>query len=182
MGYLVAIQGKGRYVAERMDQIDILMSGDESFTSKMKEKGYELKTENIFCEKMEYDSYIFNELELDREQEVYKIGRLRILKDRPAAIHVSCVSKEIFESIDKEGSSILSMFSYYKSKGYESFYSEKSILSITFPTILEQNIFGCTGMIPLLKVETNCRDKNSGSILEYTKILYRGDYFKYIIK
>jgi GntR family transcriptional regulator len=181
MGYINSIQGKGRYLKERHKQIELMLSGDESFSKKMINKGYDFSSINIFCEKIVYDEKIYNELGVGKDDDVYRIGRLRIIDKRPSAIHISYVAKSIFKDISEIGKSIVSIFQYYKDKGYEQFDSEKSILSISFPTLEERELLECSSLIPLLIVETNCIDKISNKVLEYTKIIYRSDCFKYVV-
>jgi len=73
------------------------------------------------------------------------------------------------------------MFSYYELNGYHDFDSCKSVIGISFPTAEERKILGCPSLVPLLTLETNCIDNKSKKVLEYTKIIYRGDTFKYIV-
>ncbi|MCC5910440.1 MAG: GntR family transcriptional regulator [Clostridiaceae bacterium] len=182
MGYIISLQGKGRYLKDRHQQIELSLNGDESFTKKMRDKGYNLESQNVFCEKIKYNATIYNELGSKKEEDIYKIGRLRIVDDKPIALHISYVSKSIFKDIPETGKTIKSMFHYYKEQGYERFESSKSVLSITFPTLKHRDLLCCPDLIPLLIVETNCIDSVNNRVLEYTKILYRGDTFKYIVK
>ncbi|KPU46292.1 mannosyl-D-glycerate transport/metabolism system repressor MngR [Oxobacter pfennigii] len=182
MGYMYSIQGKGRYFKEKQEQIDLILSGKESFSKKMKDKGFELISKNMFCEKISYDQRIYDELKAHKKDKVYKIGRLRIVDKRPIALHISYVAKSLFSDIHMEGKDIISMFDYYKQKGYEKFDSTKSILSVSFPTTEEKNMLECANLVPILVLETNCIDSSTQKILEYTNILYRSDSFKYIVK
>lgn len=181
MGYIYSIQGKGRYLKEKQQYIELQLSGDKSFSQKMKDTGRVLQTKNILFEKIKYDKKIYEELQVHKEDEVYKIGRLRIIDKKPSAIHISYLSKSVFKDIKEDGESIGSIFSYYELNGYFEFTSYKSIISISFPTAAERNILGCPSLVPLLILETNCIDNKSKKVLEYTKIIYRGDTFKYVL-
>ncbi len=182
MGYIYSMQGKGRYVKNRHQQIELILTGNESFTKKMKDKNFDFVSKNVLCKEIEYDKVIFNELVVDINDKVFMIGRLRIVDGKPIALHVSYVAESVFPNIRNECSQIVSMFEYYNSKGYYDFDSKKSILSISFPNFEERKIFQCPNLIPLLVVESNCIDNESNTVLEYTKIIYRSDYFKYIVK
>jgi len=181
MGYIYSKQGKGRYLKDRHKQIELVLSGNESFSKKMIDKGHDFLSKNIFCERIKYNEKIFNELGVTKDDEVYKIGRLRIVDKRPIAIHISYLAKSVFNDIDRIGKDIVSMFEFYRMRGYEKFDSGKSILSVSFPTLEEREILECSNLIPLLIVETNCIDKTTNKVLEYTKIFYRSDSFKYIV-
>ena len=179
LGYINSIQGKGRYLKDKYYEIELVLFGKESFSKKMKDKGYELLTENIIFEKIKYDENIFKKLGVAKEVEVFKIGRLRIVDKRPVAIHISYVAKSVFNDIDKTGRNIVSMFEYYKQHGYINFKSSISLLSVSIPTIEERELLQCSKLVPLLILETDCIDADSDKLLEYTKIIYRGDCFKY---
>ena len=181
MGYVYSKQGKGRFLTERYKYIDLVLSGNESFSEKMIKKGYHFQSKNISFNKIQYNEKIYIELDAGISEKVYKIGRLRILDDMPIALHISYVSSTTFPNIERSGNFISSMFEYYKNNGYSKFTSQKSILSVSFPTHEERNIFNCSSLIPLLLIETNSIDDRTKKILEYTKILYRSDHFKYII-
>lgn len=181
MGYVYSIQGKGRYVKEREELIELIINGNESFSEKMRKNGHNIVSQNLIFEKIAYDFKIYEELKISKAVEVYKIVRTRTMNEKVIAIHSSYVSKALFNNIDTEGENITSMFKYYREKGYSEFSSSRSILSVTFPTRREREIFKCQSLIPLIVLESNCVDKISNKILEYTKIIYRGDCFKYIL-
>ena len=180
-GFIYAKQGKGRYLKEESMKIQLNLSGKTSFTSKMKQLGYPLKTLNFYCEKISYDPIVYENLKADSNTAVYKISRMRYLNNEPIAIHNSYVSEARFPSIKDDGPFIESMFAYYQKLGYTDFSSSQTLLSITFPTTAEQELLACKSMVPLMVVESNCIDDQTKAVLEHTKILYRGDKFKYEI-
>lgn len=59
--------------------------------------------------------------------------------------------------------------------------TEKSILSIAYPTLKERSYLNCGELVPLMELESNCIDKKTKVVLEYSQIMYRGDKFKYEI-
>ncbi|WP_409975367.1 GntR family transcriptional regulator [Bacillus sp. Bva_UNVM-123] len=180
-GLVYAKQGKGSYVQARKQQIPLILTGNVSFTEKMKELNFRLVTKNIFCKQIHYDQRIFQALQASENEPVFKIGRLRILDDCPIAFHTSYVSQSNFPHIETEGHSITSIFEFYKNKGYESFASTESHLSVLFPSEYERELLNCSSLIPLLQIEAGCMDKRTGTILEYSRILYRSDRFMYVI-
>lgn len=181
MGYIYSMQGKGRYLKNKSEQVEFVLSGNESFSKKMIDKGYDFLSKNIIFQKIEYDQKIFEQLGIGNDDEVFRIGRLRIINKIPMAMHISYVAKSVFKNIEEEGKNITSMFEYYSSKGYTKFGSKTSILSISFPTSKEKQILQCPELVPLLILETNCIDEISNKVLEYTKIIYRSDCFKYSV-
>ncbi|MGE4273485.1 MAG: GntR family transcriptional regulator [Desulfitobacterium sp.] len=182
MGYIYKIQGKGSYVKRRNQQIDLVLSGDVSFTRKMLEKGYHLHTENVFCKRIKYNKKVYDLLEAQEEESIFKVGRLRFIDGQPIALHISYVTQTQFEDIKSVGEEITSMFAYYQSKGYSEFGSKPCILSVTFPTKAQRKWLECSQLTPLLVLESGCIDKRSGKVLDYTKVFYRSDCFSsYVI-
>ena len=181
LGYIYSKQGKGSYVMDRHQQIPLVLSGHESFSKKMKEKGFDYQSKNLFCEEIAYNRRIFHALGVSDCERVFKIGRLRIVNQQPIALHISHIPLSIFESIQQDGQQITSMFDYYRKWGYSEFESNSTRLSVTFPTKEERELLQCSSLIPLLFLESNCMDKRTKTILEYTKVFYRSDYFTYII-
>lgn len=181
LGYVYKKQGKGSYVKDRYKQIELVLSGDVSFSQKMIEKGYDFQSKTIFCREIKYDKRIHDSLETYEEDRVFKVGRLRYIDQQPIALHISYVAESVFQDIDAVGMDITSMFNYYHSKGYREFYSKPSVLSVSFPSKSQRNLLNCTSLIPLLVLESGCTDKKTSTVLEYTRILYRSDCFSYVI-
>ena len=181
LDYVYKKQGKGSYVKDRSKQIELVITGDVSFSQKMSEKGYDYQSQNIFCQPIKYNKKIYDYLETDQNDTVFKIGRLRYIDQKPIALHISCVARSVFPDIDAAGKGITSIFNYFNSKGYTEYISKPSFLSVSFPTKYQRKIFGCGYLIPLLVSESGCIDKQTGTVLEYRKILYRSDCFSYVI-
>jgi GntR family transcriptional regulator len=181
LGYIYKKQGKGSYVKDRYQQIELVLTGDVSFSQKMIEKGYDFHSETIFCREIKYNEKICDYLETDEKDKIFKVGRLRYIDQQPIALHISYVAQSVFKDIETVGMDITSMFKYYNSKGYTDFCSKPSILSVSFPTKSQRKLFNCTYLIPLLVLESGCTDKRTGTVLEYSKILYRSDCFSYVI-
>ncbi|WP_289142862.1 GntR family transcriptional regulator [uncultured Brevibacillus sp.] len=181
LGYVFSKQGMGSYVKDRRQQIPLVLSGNESFSRKMLDMGYDYQSKNIFCEEIEYCQKIFQALGVDESDRVFKIGRLRVVDQRAIALHTSYVAQSVFNDIEQAGNTITSMFDYYHGKGYSEFESGQTILSVIVPTRYERELLECSGLIPLLVLESGCKDKKTGTVLEYTEIRYRSDSFTYLI-
>ncbi|MEK5644491.1 MULTISPECIES: GntR family transcriptional regulator [Paenibacillus] len=179
LGYVYSRQGKGSFVRDQHQRIPLLFSGNESFSRKMIHMGYDYQSRNIFCDPIEYNHKVYKALEAQPEEKVYRIGRLRLIDNRPIAIHTSYVAESMFPDIGRTGRDITSMFDFYRGKGYTGFESMKTLLSVTYPGRKERELLACTSLIPLLVVETGCLDSQTNKPLEYTRIMYRSDYFTY---
>ncbi|SHN33419.1 GntR family transcriptional regulator [Gracilibacillus kekensis] len=178
-GFIYSQRGVGRFLKEESFQVQLNLNGKTSFTEKMKQSGHPLITRNIGCQKMEYDSQIYQYLHANREDNVYQISRLRYIQEEPIAIHTSYLNETLFPNIAEDGPTIESMFSYYRQLGYKSLTNRDSLLSVTFPTLAEQQLLSCKSMEPLIMIESICLDVETDKVLERTKVLYRSDKFKY---
>lgn len=181
MQYVYSFQGKGRYLRPRLKKINLVLNGDESFTEKVSQQGYEVRTENLFCQPIGYNKRIYDMLNIPETARVYKIARLRLIEEWPVAAHISYLSETIFKDISIEGKQITSIFEYYRSKEYKKFICGDSTLSVSIPSSNERKLLQCTTSIPLITVASNCMDKETRQILEVTTIKYRSDCFKYTV-
>ena len=181
MGYIISKQGLGHFSRLKRPAIDLTLRGDVSFSEKMSRQNIPYRSLNVHCKLIGDGSGDERLRQLCGEGELYEICRLRIVHDVPAALHYSYVSTAMFPDIKAEGKYIDSMFSYYSSKGYRTFISSGSELSVSFPHTEEQDLLECGELVPLLFLESNCLDKTSRKLLELTKIVYRSDRFKYKI-
>lgn len=181
MGYVYSKQGKGRFLKPEKPQIELHLTGSSSFSEKMRKAGHDLETQNLDVLKVPYDPKLYANLQVEKDEEVFMISRLHLIDLQPIALHISYVAKSVFPQIERDGNKIQSMFSYYADHGFTDFSSDKSYVSISFPTSVECSLFDCAPLVPLLVVESDCVETNQNRVLEYTKIIYRSDYFSYVI-
>lgn len=171
MGYTYSMQGKGRYLKPSKEKLVLPLTGSESFTDKMKQASLTLETKITRLEKCQptgEDAHYF-------PGEIYQIERLRIVEGEPIALHKSKVCAQTFK--DLEFVQPLSMFAYYRQKGITSFESNESILTISFPTVAERELFQCQPLTPLQVISSDCFDGETKCLLERTTIIYRSDRF-----
>jgi GntR family transcriptional regulator len=181
LGYIYSKQGKGSFVKDRHQRIPLVLSGNESFSKKMIELGYNYQAKNIFCEPIEYNNKIYQALGVDEQDRVFKVGILRIIDGEPIALHASYVAETMFSDIEKTGREITSMFEFYKGRGLTEFHSKQTLLSVMYPSKYERELLSCSSLIPLLVLESERIEQTTGRTLEYSKILYRGDFFTYVL-
>jgi GntR family transcriptional regulator len=181
LGYIYSMQGKGSFVKDRHQNIPIVLFSIENFSKRVMEMGYNHQTQNIFCEPIEYNDKIYQALGAKEGDRVFKIGRLRIIDQVPIALHISYVSEAKFSEIGQVGREITSMFEFYRDRGYTDLQSKQILLRVMYPTKHEREWFACSGLVPLLVVESECRDHRLDQTVEYSRILYRGDFFTYTV-
>ncbi|MBN2735900.1 MAG: GntR family transcriptional regulator [Spirochaetales bacterium] len=180
MGYIYSRQGKGRFLRPKHSKMELVINGNESFTQKARTQGLDLKTINIISQKIEYNNKIFKVLNAEKNEDVYHIKLLRIINKNPVAIHSSFIKGRLVPEIGVVKEKILSMYDFLKKSGFSKLESEKTIMSVTLPTLHEQELLCCSPLVPLILFESKTIDGQK-QILLYSKILYRSDSFQYVI-
>lgn len=179
LGYIYSKQGIGSFVQDRNLLIPLDLFVNKSFSQKMIELGYDYESRNIFCEPIEFNDKIYGLLSASEQERVFKIGRLRIIGGKPIALHISYVAEAVFPDIETAGREITSMFQFYQSRGYSNLRGIDTTIRIAHPSKYERELLSCSSLIPLLIMESEHKDGESGLILECSKIMYRGDLFTY---
>ena len=181
MGIVYGRQGVGRFVNEPLPAVEFLITGTTSFSEKMKEQGIPYESRVIYAdyaddkEQVQYRKV----LGLNEDVKIFKVSRLRIVNGVPCAIHISYIREDMFPHIYEEKDNLTSVYTYFKTSGYEQLRSRERILSAPLPTLEEMKLLTCSELVPLLVFETDTYDKETNDCLERVKILYRSDLFKH---
>ncbi|WP_042161369.1 GntR family transcriptional regulator [Paenibacillus gorillae] len=181
LGYIYSKQGKGSFVHDRNLRIPLMLSADKSFSEKMAELGYEYQSKNICCEPIEFNNNIYESLGVGEEIRVFKIGRLRFIDRKPIAIHISYIPETVFPDIEHVGNEITSIFQYFHSHGYHNFQSSDTTMRLALPNKYERGLLACSSLVPLLVLESECQDGDTGITLEVCRTMYCGDMYTYSI-
>lgn len=179
LGYIYSMQGKGSFVQDRNLRIPLMLSSDKSFSQKMVELGYDYQSKNICCEPIEFNNNIYEALGVDEDIRVFKIGRLRIIDGKPIALHISYIAESTFPDVEVVGNKITSIFQYFRSHGYDQFRSSDTTMRLAHPNKYERELLACSSLVPLLVMESECHESNTGITLEFCRIMYRGDMYTY---
>jgi GntR family transcriptional regulator len=178
MGYIRSYPGRGRVIQQRKGLIPLDLRGDESFSKKMNQLNLDLHTVNVFSYPCEFNAEIWQKLDAQKDEVVFLIGRLRIIQKEPTAIHLSYIKETLFPEINAEAPEILSMFSYFESKGLKGFSSGYTHMKVVLPNCSDQEILVCPPLIPLLVIETETKD-DKNRVIQFSTIKYRTDKFMY---
>lgn len=178
LGYVYSMQGYGSFFSGKREKIRLSMS-DESFTSKMKALGLNFETRNMGCRKISGDSLIHTMLDVNFEEPVYKITRLRLLNGEPAAIHISYLAEDLFPRIAQEGRDITSMYDYIHSCGFCHLKSENAQLTVSSLSKKERTLLDIKGYAPCLVLTCRCVTLPGGTVVEVSRTIYRSDKFNF---
>ena len=179
-GYLYRMHGKGTFVSPPKLQKGILEL--TSFSEDMRNRG--LKPGQIFLEFNLIDppAKVAKQLELTRNQKVLRIKRIRTGNGEPIGIQDSYLALEIGqeisrEEVEKHGSiyAILQeKFGIFPSEADET-------LEVTLASVEEANLLEIPEGSPLLLNERTLWSQDRKAV-EFVKILYRGDRYKYTVR
>lgn len=181
MGIVHSKQGVGRFVNQPLPTIEFLVTGTTSFSEKMEKQNIPYESQIIYADYAndKEQAHYGKSLSLNEEVKIFKVSRLRIVNGVPCAIHMSYIREDMFPHIYSEKENLQSVYTYFKSNGYDNLSSKDRIISTQFPTLEEMEILQCSELVPLLVFETDTYDGESGEYLERVKILYRSDLFKH---
>ncbi|MFC5447424.1 GntR family transcriptional regulator [Paenibacillus aestuarii] len=181
LGYIYSKQGKGSFVQDRNLRIPLVLNTDKSFSQKILELGYEYQSKNLYCEPIEFNNKIYEALGVGEEIRVFKVGRLRIIDGKPIALHISYVPESVFPDIEHAGKAITSIYQYYHSHGFHRIQSQGTTLRLAHPNKYERELLACSSLVPLLVLESECSDGDTGVALEFSRTMYRADMYTYSI-
>lgn len=176
MGYVYSQKGVGRFLTKQPQSLPVVMSGDISFSEKMKKYSSHYKSVVTKFEQVPADHIIFTNPYV-AQGPLYLIERLRFLNGEPAAIHRSYVVVPNMPEVKHVNNRFTSIYQFYQQHGVNAFKSSFSQLSVVFPNELDRQMLECEILVPVVKVESDNWDAERNVLLEYTEIFYRTDRF-----
>ncbi len=176
LGYVYSMQGYGSFFSGKREKIRLSMS-DESFSKKMRDMGLNFETQNAGCRRISGDSLIHTMLDVDFDEPVYKITRLRILDGEPAAIHISYLPEDLFPRIAEDGRTLTSVYDYIHSCGYTHLRTDNAQLTVSSLSKKERTLLGVKGYAPCLVLTCKCVTDPAGTVVEVARTIYRSDKF-----
>ena len=180
MGLVYSRKGVGRFIKHQQKPLDVVMSGNISFSEKMKSQTANYKSKLTKFERVAQDHAIYTKADVGQEP-LYLVERLRYIDDEPAAIHRSYVVISNMPEIKKIDSRLTSMYQFYQRFGVNEFRSTFSQLSVQYVNEIERKMLNCEVLVPIVKVESDNWDAKRNVLLEYTEIIYRTDLFYFQI-
>ncbi|MBH0170988.1 MAG: GntR family transcriptional regulator [Bacillota bacterium] len=175
-GYLTRRKGKGTFVSAK--KIEQKLLGLTSFTEDMKSRGYKPASRLISFQKTTAENRVAKALEIEEDQEIYEIKRVRLANDIPMAFETTYVPVDLLElneSHIKQGS----LYSEVENAGFVIDYATQS-LEASISREAESEILEITkgAAVLLIKRQTYL---TTGRPLELVQSVYRGDRYKFMI-
>lgn len=177
MGYIYSMQGYGSFFSGKKEQIRIAMNGSVSFTEKMNQQSLPHETKNVSFHQIRENPLIYEMLKINYDIPVYKLTRLRMISQEPAAIHTSYLRGDLFPDLLEDGKQITSLYDYMRTHGFPAPASENIELSVSTPTKKERTLLNLQGYASCFVIISRSTDTDTGVILEIARTVYRSDRF-----
>ena len=179
-GYVLKCQGKGTIVQN--EKINLELQKLDSFSNEANIKGITNSSELISFENIIPDKKIKNKLNLLKNEEVYRLVRIRCINGKKIGLQICYIvnkygiklSKEQFE--DKNAS----LYKILSENGITLETAEENIEAILSPTKVAELLEIDRNTALFYRERLTYDDKNR--VIEYVEMYYRSDEYKYSIK
>lgn len=176
-GLVERIKGKGTFVIGKK-KIELPLNRLRGFTQKVKEVGLIPKNIVPILEKRKADKKIAELLEIEENEEVWYIERIRQIDDTPAVFEQSYIAVSILPKLTKE-ELLSSKFEYIREMGLEINDSDREI-SAEIPNDYIAAALRLKRNEPILLAECITYLKD-GRVLEYSTIFYNQKKYRFKI-
>lgn len=178
-GILIRRQGKGAYVGK--GKVPYIPNTIFSFSTAMSDLGYEISTKVIELKTILSTPEVARDLKLEPNSPVILIQRLRVLDQRPSAIHTSYLPAKYYSNILNQDltSEPLSKI-MERVSGFKIVNSTDTIEAVLIRTF-EANLLGISKNQPVFLVR-GVACGSEGTPLRTTKAIYRSDIFRFSIR
>jgi len=174
-GIIFRKPGKGTFVSDGI--VNYRLSTIMSFSSTLSSLGHSITTRVLNQEIIPATPEIISKLGLQQRSQVVFIRRLRIVEEKPAAIHISYLHYPEFAPILEVDLSINSLLRTVESIGALTLTYSRDTVQASVVTNEEARLLGVPDCSPVLIVEGVAFTMN-GSPVRLTKAIYRGDLFR----
>lgn len=176
-GRLVRLAGKGTFVAT--PKIERHIVDVSSFSSRLESLGLHPKSHVLEHRVIGATPSLAKSLEVQPDDPVLELIRLRFSNDDPVALETSFLSLERCPGIDEVDFTNQSLYETLKSQYSLEPHHAKRTLELTFANEWESQHLKIAKGSPLFLMRAQVNNNNAP--LEYAKILLRGDRFRFQI-
>lgn len=177
-GWLHRVQGSGTYVAR--PKYHQTLSRLTSFTEDMRLLGLTPRAQLLTCQRRPADDKVAKALHIPQGEEVIHIERLRFADDEPMALNVSILPYKLVPGLEKEDLEENSLYEILEHRYGLLLARAEQILEPALADSFTAELLSVPVGAPLLLVEGVVYLKN-GMPIEWVRIFYRGDRYKFHI-
>lgn len=178
LGYLYSLQGKGCYVSEKSTFIDYPVRSRGNFSDNLSKLGKEYNNKLLSWELADPSHKEKKKLELEDDDQVYKLTILRYVDDEPIAVYMTVLPEKLVPNLEVHLENFTSLHKILKEE-YEYYPTCKNYsIETTFPMLKDILRLNIPADFPLFITNT-INILNSGDPIEYTIVRIRGDRCKF---
>ncbi|MGM0603603.1 MAG: GntR family transcriptional regulator [Bacillota bacterium] len=183
-GILETHQGKGTFVCK--EKLSHPLPNLTSFTEDIKNKGLKPGSEVIENKLLNPDEFVKEQLDLENTDKVYLLKRLRTIDGEAVGLHEAYINAQLLEELE---ASKFTEIDFEKNSLYQIFENEYGIKIGEAEETIEaspadsniSNMLNIPESFPVLILNRQTYTED-GKPLEYVKIIYRADRYRYHVK
>lgn len=177
-GYLVKKKAKGTFISEPKINENLVQSL-MGFYEDMTARGYKVKNDILFQKKIPADEKIAKHLDIETDEDVIVIRRLRRLNNEPIVLDKTHVPYKLCPGLLNEDLSGQSLYSYIEGKYNLKINKGIRYIESVVANEEEAKLLNVKKGAPLLYIES-IGYLDDGTPLEYYNALHRGDRIRFV--
>lgn len=177
-GYLVKKKAKGTFISEPKINENLVQSL-MGFYEDMTARGYKVKNDILFQKKIPADEKIAKHLDIETDEDVIVIRRLRKLNNEPIVLDKTHVPYKLCPGLLNEDLSGQSLYSYIEGKYNLKINKGIRYIESVVANEEEAKLLNVKKGAPLLYIES-IGYLDDGTPLEYYNALHRGDRIRFV--
>lgn len=177
-GYLVKKKAKGTFISEPKINENLVQSL-MGFYEDMTARGYKVKNDILFQKKIPADKKIAKHLDIEMDEDVVVIRRLRRLNNEPIVLDKTHVPYKLCPGLLNEDLSGQSLYSYIEGKYNLKINKGIRYIESVVANEEEAKLLNVKKGAPLLYIES-IGYLDDGTPLEYYNALHRGDRIRFV--
>lgn len=177
-GYIYKLHGKGTFVSQRSYSQSLLKF--YSFSEEMKKVGKQPTTKVISFEKIHCDKKAAKVMNLEVEDEIFKIIRLRLADDEPMLYETSFIPVQYFPNLSPEELELTPLYEIFRSQYNVNIFSASENFKAVSADKVEADMLTIKENSPCLLLERITYSPSA--VIEYTVSIARGDKFTYTVE
>ena len=178
-GLIIRKRGSGTFIAKA--KIEREATRLFAFTKIMSSRGFLTGAKILSFSEQKADARASRKLSIDIGQPIYYIHRLRLLDNEPMMLEKIQLPKHIFPKIDQYDFEKRSLFEIMENEYSRVVTSAEQVLEAVPASEYEINVLGMPPGSSIMMEERVSRDQ-FGMTVEFSRDLYRGDRFRFIVE
>ncbi|MFT8871248.1 MAG: GntR family transcriptional regulator [Sporolactobacillus sp.] len=177
-GLLIRQRGKGTFLADAR-KLEKKLNKLNGFSEDMRQRGLEPDSHLLDFQKIAANAGLSQILNQKTAVAVFLVKRLRLADGLPMALETSFVPEDVAPALNLEtlGRSLYDYLSRFAGVVID---HAVQTIEAAVATHEESELLGIAEQAPLLLIKRRAFD-NEGRCLEFTKSLYRGDRYKFLV-